>query len=146
MRRRLGESQKLIAVFLDFKAPFDTVWHDGLRVKLQQLGIPTPILRWISDFLRGRSFKARVGNELSDDFVVNCGVPQGSPLSPLLFIIFTSDMLAKKSRPDDASKRVANGTYADDAANWAFGQHPSKVVNRLQRQLVRTEKWCHGFS
>ena len=140
-----AKSQKLIAVFLDFKAAFDTVWHEGLRVKLQQLGVPSHLLRWISDFLRGRSFKARVGNELSDDFVVSCGVPQGSPLSPLLFILYTSDMLPKKSKPDDSSKRVANGTYADDAANWAYGQRVIKVVSRLQKQLTRTEKWCQQW-
>ena len=141
----MARRKKLVSVFLDFRAAFDTVWHDGLRLKLKLAGVPEPILRWTSDFLRGRSFKTKVGNALSEEHPVKCGVPQGSPLSPLLFIIYTADMLPKSANPEDAHKRVANGSYADDAVNWAVSKSVSKACNRLQRQLNCTEKWCRKW-
>jgi hypothetical protein len=141
----LSRSQRLVAVLLDFKAAFDTIWHDGLRLKLKQAGVPTAIVRWISDFLRDRSFMVKVGSDLSQSRPINCGVPQGSPLSPLLFIFFAADMQPKSVRPDDGEKRVGNGTFADDAINWAFGKDYTECASRIQAQLRSTEAWCNRW-
>ena len=141
----MARKKRMVAVFLDFKAAFDTVWHDGLRWKLKAVGVPEPFLRWISNFLRDRSFQVKVGQELSQSHPIRCGVPQGSPLSPLLFILYTADMMPKGAKPDDAWKRVASGTYADDATNWAAGSNLTKVTSRIQSRLVVTQQWCNKW-
>jgi len=138
----LARHWKLIAVALDFKSAFDVVWHNGLVYKLIEAGVPEPIVRWVADFLRGRCFKLKIDGELSIEHEIHCGVPQGSPLSPLLFIFFTADMEPSKVEPDDGKRRVANGTYADDALNWAYGKSALDCSRRLQTQLDNTVKWC----
>ena len=138
----MAQHKKLIAVALDFRAAFDCVWHDGLRLKMLEAGVPSYLTRWISDFLRGRSFRVRVGEDCSPSYDVNCGVPQGSPLSPLLFILFTSKMQPMESNPDDGAKKVANSTYADDALNWSFNKSLLASCRCIQPQLDRTTAWC----
>jgi len=138
----MSQHGKLVAVFLDFKAAFDTVWHSGLKHKLKAAGVPDHLVRWTANFLDDRSFRVRVGSELSEQQRVKCGVPQGSPLSPLLFIFYCAEMQPLTVQPDDGRKSVGAGTYADDAANWAWGPHYEQSVSRLQLRLRSTESWC----
>ena len=141
----MARHQKTVAVALDFKSAFDCIWHNGLRAKLKKLGLPEGIVRWVSDFLRGRTFQVRVHLSLSNVMSIDCGVPQGSPLSPLLFIIFTADMQDPACNPDDAQKKVGKGTYADDALNWASGKSYGHCVRRLQANLRGICSWCRTW-
>ena len=76
----------VIAVFLDVEKAFDNVWHNGLRHKICQLGLPTKLCRWLSDFLVGRVIQVKIEGFLSPKVYPKAGVPQGSNLSPLLFL------------------------------------------------------------
>ena len=87
---RFGET---VAVALDFSKAFDRVWHEGLIYKLRCIGVHSSIIFWIKDFLVGRSIAVRVDGVLSDCRSINCGVPQGCVLSPILFLIFINDLL-----------------------------------------------------
>ena len=80
------------AVFLDLKKAFDTVHHDRLLRKMSQLGISGTSLDWFRDYLCDRFQCVRVGSKLSDSFPCKRGIPQGSRLGPLLFIIYTRDL------------------------------------------------------
>ena len=80
-RRWSRRTQWTGAVFLDIEKAFDRVWHNGLRRKLKTLRIPAYLLRWISDFLRGRLLRVIYMGQKSRDVIINHGVPQGSPLS-----------------------------------------------------------------
>ena len=73
---------------LDFEKVFDVVNHETLLDKLFEIGILPPILFWIKDFLVGRTMNVLVDGILSDDKGVRSGVPQGSVLGPILFLIF----------------------------------------------------------
>jgi hypothetical protein len=128
-------------VLLDFKAAFDSVWHNGLRMVLKSLNLPLCITRWLSDFIRNRSFAVSVDSIISPSHSIKCGVPQGSPLSPMLFVVFTASMLPSQVEISDAWKNVAKAAYADDVALWAVARPQACAVARLQNELKSIEAW-----
>ena len=94
-------------VFLDFKKAFDSVPHQRLLIKLRSYGIADDCLNWIGDFLCGRYKRLVVVNgEKSGWFPVVSGVPQGSVLGPLLFILYVNDI------PDLVDSKIK--MFADD--------------------------------
>lgn len=81
-------------MYFDFSKAFDRVSHAKLVYKVAKLGVHPVICRWLKSFLEGRTFQVKIGESFSSSRVVRSGVPQGGVLSPLLFIIYTSDIPA----------------------------------------------------
>ena len=79
-------------IFCDMSKAFDRVWHRDLLFKLRQHGIAGPLLKWISDYLSDRTQRVAVKSCVSSTRSVNAGVPQGSVLGPLLFLIYVNDI------------------------------------------------------
>ena len=84
--------EHVVAAFLDVEKAFDNVWHNGLRYKIFMLDLPTKMTRWLSDFLVGRVIQVNVNGFLSDKMSPIAGVPQGSVLSSLCFLIYVNDL------------------------------------------------------
>ena len=93
-------------VFLDLSKAFDKTWHEGLLFKLRQYGIHGPLLAWIESYLSHRRQRVVIKGQQSDLIEIECGVPQGSILGPLLFLIYINDL------PDNLSTQVY--MFADD--------------------------------
>lgn len=134
------ERKTVTLVMADIHKAYDTVWRDGLRVKLHKLGIRGRMLRWLSDFLKNRRQFVVVNGEESSECEVDEGVPQGSALSPLLFLLSVNDCIL-----DHGSVRWA--LYADDVALWHSAPSHSHSVEPLNVALAHLDQWAalNGF-
>ena len=92
------EGQSVRAVFIDFAKAFDHVDHNILVAKFVEFGLPDVIVRWMSSFLCYRRQRVKIGDIMSDWLVMNAGMPQGSNLGPLTFIMLASSMLDAQVR------------------------------------------------
>ena len=125
-----------MAAFLDVGKAFDNVWHNGLRYKIFMLDLPTKMTRWLSDFLVGRVIQVNVYGFLSDKISPIAGVPQGSVLSPLLFLIYVNDL------PKPHCRQNSKSQFADDTALWAASKNVQFAAKLLCKDLRKLAKWC----
>ena len=88
----LNDKELTSITFADISRAFDTVWIQALILKLEKYGIKGDILEWLKSYLYNRSQRVILKNTLSDIGKINAGVPQGSVLGPLLFLVFINDI------------------------------------------------------
>ena len=117
--KALNNAQKLDTILLDFSKAFDKVNHRKLCIKLDHFGIRGKLLDWFTDFLTGRSQQVVINGESSPKAKVTSGVPQGTVLGPLLFLIYINDLPEKVG-----SLRL----FADDSYLY-------RVINNVQDNL-----------
>ena len=121
-------------LFLDLKKAFDTVDHQLLLTKLQNLGISNNSLNWFKSYLLGRSQVTRVQQTVSDSMLVTCGVPQGSVLGPLLFSLYVNNL----------SNTINQGTthlYADDTAITLSSKTFQDLELKMNSALDTLSNW-----
>ena len=124
------------AVYLDFSKAFDSIVHSKLVFKLQKYGISDSLLEWISCFLTDRIQTVKVNNSFSEWSPVVSGVPQGSVLGPLLFLIYINDL--STSCPDLKLLFL----FADDAKCFACIRSLNDCII-LQSSLDSVSNWSN---
>ena len=121
-------------ILIDLQKAFDTIDHDVLLQKLYAIGFSKRTVNWFKSYLPNRSFKVNLGNTFSQPASVSCGIPQGSILGPLLFLIYVNDM--------SQAVKCDIFLYADDSCLAC--QH--KDINEIEKQLnVDFSSICDWF-
>lgn len=130
----LDNSKPTIATFLDLAKAFDTVNHEILIKKLQIYGIRGNALDLIKSYLTNRKQKVRLNGVYSSERAINTGVPQGTILGPLLFVIYINDMLT--GIIDDLII-----SYADDTVILTEGKTWKEAEQKMNKSLRSIEIW-----
>lgn len=124
------------ACFFDLAKCFDTIDHEILLSKLERYGIRGKALNWFTDYLTDRSQVVRTDNQLSSLKDISTGVPQGSVLGPILFLIFINDL------PSCLTCTMCN-IFADDTEIHACGSSLDEVQGLLQRDADNLTDWFY---
>jgi hypothetical protein len=129
----LDEGKEVRAVFCDISKAFDRVWHKGLLFKLSRLGIKDSLLHWFTSYLSSRKQRVVYANSSSKWSSINAGVPQGSILGPLLFLIYINDIIGNIN----ANIRL----FADDTSLYIVVDTPDTAANILNNDLDTIFNW-----
>lgn len=133
-----GRGQVASLLLLDVSGAFDNVSHKRLLHNLRKRRVDEKVVRWIASFLSNRSTRIVVDGYESDNYTVETGMPQGSPLSPILYIFYNSDLIEECDSGDDTA---ATG-YIDDAAILAWGDTTEETCAKLETALTKADHWA----
>ena len=142
IHKGFDDRENSLLISLDISKAFDRVWHQGLLFKLKQCGITGNLLAWFQSYLTNRRQRVRVGGKLSNTLPITSGVPQGSILGPILFLVYVRDMC--EGLTSNAHQ------FADDITLIYHFTNPilaSTVVNSdLHKIQLWAEQWRVTFN
>ena len=129
------------AVFLDISKAFDQVWHDGLIFKLKQNGVSGSLLMFFQNYLNNRKQRVVLNGSYSGFSAVESGVPQGSVLGPLLFLIYINDL------ENDLERNIKSNIkfFADDTMLFSIVKDPTISASDLNHDLNIIFQWAHQW-
>ena len=123
------------SVYLDISKAFDRVWHDGLIYKLRQTGVSGQLLSLIQSFLTDRMQRTVLNGKTSQRGKISAGVPQGSILGPLFFLVYINDLTT------DLKCNVK--LFADDTSLFSVVHNPNESAADLNHDLDRIKLWAY---
>ena len=129
----LDAGKEVRTVFFDISKAFDRVWHKGLLYKIEQMGICGDLLQWIKSYLSERKQKVIINGKESVVIEINAGVPQGSILGPLFFLIFINDIVT------DIGCTIK--LFADDTSVYIIIENPNTAALNLNSDLNKVHAW-----
>ena len=125
------------AVFLDISKAFDKVWHKGLIYKLKQNGISGKLLNLIIDFLSNRKQRVVLNGKYSSWTNIEAGVPQGSILGLLFFLIYINDL---------SDNLITNPKlFADGTSLFSIVHESNATANDLNNDLAKINDWAYQW-
>ena len=131
--KALDDGLEFRIVFFDISKAFDKVWHRGLLFKLRRAGIGGKLLNWFSDYLSNRFQRVVLPGGVSSLCHVQAGVPQGSILGPLLFLIYINDIV------DDIRANI--NLLADDTSLSVVVSDPASAGTILQSGINKISQF-----
>ena len=136
LTKALDIGDHVIGVYLDLKKAFDTVDHDILLRKLYKYGIRGNVWHLIKSYLCNRSQYVSYNTQNSSTKGIQCGVPQGSILGPLFFIIYINDL-------SNVSQKIFSILFADDTNIFIQGNNLPQLIHDLQTELSTLVDWLN---
>ena len=131
------DKKEVRAIFLDISKAFDRVWTRGLLAKLRSAGIKGKLFTWIKEYLSSRKQRVIVDNCYSLWKETRAGVPQGSVLGPLLFLIFINDIV------DNIKSHIK--LFADDTMIYTVVEDPVRAAVMLNNDLKMINSWSETW-
>ncbi|KAL8279736.1 hypothetical protein RQP46_007831 [Phenoliferia psychrophenolica] len=134
---RLGNY--VVAILLDVKGAYPNTTSARLQANLRRRGVPEEIVAFVASFMEDRTCRIILEGEISPLMPSDCGLPQGSPLSPILYLFYKADLLAALRTPHSTPTG-----WVDDTAVIVYGPDPSEVSRHANLLMGRVETWCGG--
>ena len=129
-----------LGLFLDVKAAFDAVWTKGLKYKINRIGLSKQIQNILHSFLDSRTLRVCVNGVWSEMVHLRAGTPQGSVLSPILYLIFVNDLTDNLDLESSSASQ-----YADDIGMWVTRKDVHSAKLQLQAEIKKVEEWCRKW-
>ena len=133
----LDDGLEIRVIFFDISKAFDKVWHRGLLLKLSHAGIQGNLLNWFSDYLENRVQCVVIPGASSNRAYIQAGVPQGSILGPLLFLVYINDIV------NDIESQI--NLFADDTSLCIVVDSPDDAAMLLQRDVDKISIWANTW-
>ena len=131
----LDHNMLTCGIFLDFSKAFDTINHQILLSKMFKYGVSGTPFTWYSSYLSGRKQYVKIGNVESSLKPITCGVPQGSTLGPLLFLLYVNDL-------PNSSCRLKFRIFADDTNILYSSKNIKDLESTINEVLVNVVRYC----
>ena len=125
------------SVYLDISKAFDRVWHDGLIYKLKRCGVSGQLLSLIQSFLTDRKQRTVLNGQSSNWGDISAGVPQGSILGPLFFLVYINDLTA------DLKCNVK--LFADDTSLFTVVEDSNTSADDMNHDLELIRQWAYDW-
>ena len=132
----LENGEYVLGVFLDCSKAFNTVNHEILFEKLEMYGVRGIALNWFKSYLKNRYQYVVYNGERSDKKRITCGVPQGSILGPLLFLLYINDLA-------NVSEKLFALLFADDSNMFLSGKNVDELVNSMNIEMEKVTDWLN---
>ena len=132
---KIDNKEAICSIFLDLSKAFDTVNDQILRQKLYRYGICGVRLQWLKTYLESRTQNVEVDNVKSNPLSIQCGVPQGSTLGPLLLLIYINDM------PNCLVKANIR-TFADDTTLFYSSNSLQDIEKTINEEFNHLLSYC----
>ena len=129
-----------MGLFLDVKAAFDAVWKNGLKYKIGKIGLSGQMKNILFSFLDNRTLKVFIDGIWSEVVELKAGTPQGSCLSPILYLIFVNDLTDTLDLTSTSCSQ-----FADDVGLWATQSKAGDALRVIQGEVAKIEQWCRRW-
>ena len=130
-------TREVRAIFMDISKAFDKVWHEGLIFKLKQNGVSSSLLKLLEDYLSNRKQRVVLNGSTADYDDIKSGVPQGSVLGPLLFLVYINDL------EENIKSQIR--FFADDTMLFSIVKDPVITANELNQDLETIRQWAQQW-
>ena len=134
IHKSFNKNKYLIGIFIDLSKAFDTVNHEILMKKLAHYGLDERTLKLLASYLSNRTQYVTYGNKISDPKKMKCGVPQGSILGPLLFLIYINDI-------HNCSQNLNFVLFADDTNIYQSNESIQALFANCNNELIKLSNW-----